>query len=144
MVMPKKILVSLDLTSESQQVIEKAVELARQSQASLVFLHVVEPVITDSNYVLPDTYMDLEEALIKRGEVFLHDAAAKITDINVSTQVSVGSVKAQVFQKVEEDNIDLIVMGTHGRHGLARLLGSTASAILHGVPCDVYMVRIKS
>ena len=38
---------------------------------------------------------------------------------------------------------DLIVLGTHGRHGLGLLLGSTASGVLHGCPCDVLTVRIK-
>jgi universal stress protein A len=43
----------------------------------------------------------------------------------------------------EELGVDLIVMGTHGRHGLGLLLGSTATGVLHGCPCDVLTVRIK-
>jgi universal stress protein A len=40
-------------------------------------------------------------------------------------------------------DVDLIVIGSHGREGIQRLLGSTANAVLHGAPCDVLAVRIK-
>lgn len=138
----KKILVALDLSSEAQQVLDKAVELAIDSNATLTLIHIIEPVITDSNFVLPDVYIDLESSLIERAESFLKEKSSAITKVNTDYCVEVGSVKNSVFQKVEDLGIDLIVMGTHGRHGLGRLLGSTASAILHGTPCDVYMVRI--
>lgn len=44
----------------------------------------------------------------------------------------------------KEQRCDLIVVGSHGRHGLALLLGSTANDILHGAPCDVLAVRLKN
>ncbi len=40
-------------------------------------------------------------------------------------------------------DFDLIIIGTHGQHGIALLLGSTANAVLHGVSCDVLAVRVK-
>ncbi len=46
-------------------------------------------------------------------------------------------------QFAKQDNIDLIVVGSHGRHGLALLLGSTANGVLHGANCDVLAVRVK-
>jgi universal stress protein A len=138
----KKILVAVDLSSEAQQVLDKAIALAKDAKASLTLIHIIEPVITDSNFVLPEVYVDLEGALIKRAESFLKELTAKSTDIKSDFVVEVGSIKSTIFQKVEDGGFDLIVMGTHGRHGLGRLLGSTASAVLHGTPCDVYMVRI--
>jgi universal stress protein A len=42
-----------------------------------------------------------------------------------------------------EQNCDVIVVGSHGRHGLALLLGSTANDLLHGAPCDVLAVRLR-
>ncbi|MDH5219542.1 MAG: universal stress protein [Gammaproteobacteria bacterium] len=138
----KKILVALDLSSEAQQVLDKAVELAGARHASLSLIHVIEPVITDSNFVLPDVYIDLEATLIERANAFLKEKASNVNSIDTDYCVELGSVKSSIFQKVEDEGYELIVMGTHGRHGLGRLLGSTASAVLHGTPCDVYMVRI--
>ena len=138
----KKILVALDLSSEAPQVLEKAVELAKGSQATLTLIHIVEPVITDSNFVLPDVYVDLEGSLIERAETFLKQKVNTVDHVKADYCVELGSVKSSIFQKVEKEAYDLIVMGTHGRHGLGRLLGSTASAVLHGTPCDVYIVRI--
>ncbi|MBD3646240.1 MAG: universal stress protein, partial [Pseudomonadales bacterium] len=43
----------------------------------------------------------------------------------------------------EKQDIDRIVLGTHGQHGLQLLLGSTANSVLHGVSCDVLAVRVK-
>lgn len=142
MAQTKKILVALDLSSEAQQVLDKAVELAVTRKASLSLIHVIEPVITDSNFVLPDVYIDLEATLVERANAFLKEKASNVNNVNTDYCVELGSVKSSIFQKVEDGGYELIVMGTHGRHGLGRLLGSTASAVLHGTPCDVYMVRI--
>jgi len=54
-----------------------------------------------------------------------------------------GSTRREILQLAEERNVDLIVIGSHGRQGIQRLLGSTANAVLHGAPCDVLAVRIK-
>ena len=51
-----------------------------------------------------------------------------------------GSTKNEVLRVAEEQKIDLIVTGSHGKHGLALLLGSTAQAILHGAHCDMLIV----
>ena len=52
-----------------------------------------------------------------------------------------GSIKNEVLKVAQENDIDLIVTGSHGKHGLALLLGSTADAILHGAKCDILIVR---
>ena len=55
--------------------------------------------------------------------------------------IEFGSTKNEVLRVAEEHKVDLIVTGSHGKHGLALLLGSTANAILHGADCDVLIVR---
>ena len=52
-----------------------------------------------------------------------------------------GSTKNEVLRIAEAHKVDLIVAGSHGKHGLALLLGSTAHAILHGAHCDMLIVR---
>ena len=54
-----------------------------------------------------------------------------------------GQPRQEVHRLAKEQRCDLIVVGSHGRHGLALLLGSTANDILHGAPCDVLAVRLK-
>ena len=56
--------------------------------------------------------------------------------------VRVGAPAAEIRAFAEEVSADLIVIGTHGRHGLGLLLGSTANSVLHGVSCDVLAVKI--
>ena len=61
---------------------------------------------------------------------------------DVQQSVEVGSVKHEILRFAEEQDCDLIVIGAHGRHGVATLLGSTANAVLHGTKCDVLCVRL--
>lgn len=53
-----------------------------------------------------------------------------------------GSPKLEIVRVAEERQVDLIVVGSHGRHGLALLLGSTANGVLHHAKCDVLAVRL--
>jgi universal stress protein A len=57
--------------------------------------------------------------------------------------VEVGSPKAEIVRVAAEQNFDLIVIGTHGRHGIGVLLGSTASSVIHHADCDVLVVRLR-
>jgi len=54
-----------------------------------------------------------------------------------------GQPRQEVHRLAKEQGCDLVVVGSHGRHGLALLLGSTSNDILHGAPCDVLAVRLK-
>ena len=54
-----------------------------------------------------------------------------------------GPTKSQIQEIAESIGIDLIICGSHGRHGLSLLLGSTANAVLHHATCDVLAIRIK-
>jgi universal stress protein A len=56
--------------------------------------------------------------------------------------VLIGSPAVEIRELAASLGVDLIVIGTHGKHGLGLLLGSTANAVLHGVPCDVLAVKI--
>ena len=57
--------------------------------------------------------------------------------------LEMGSTKLEIVATAEEQHVDLIVLGSHGRHGLALLLGSTANGVLHHAKCDVLAVRLK-
>lgn len=141
----KNILVALDYGKDATTVLKKAVVLSKQNDARLHVIHVVEPVDLTSPYDLaPVLPHELEEQMVKRARMFLGKLLDENHLNNIETIVAVGSVKSEIFSAAEKSNIDLIVMGTHGRHGVGLLLGSTATSILHGTPCDVLAVKISS
>ncbi len=139
----KNILVTVDTSDEAKQVFESALELGRCFDATLSLIHVVEPVVTDSSYDLINTVpLEMDDFLLEHAEKFLEYLKKDLAP-DISSHVATGSVKGEILSYAREHKIDLIVVGSHGRHGLALLLGSTANALLHGAPCDVYVVRIK-
>ncbi len=138
----KHVLVAVDLSPEANAVLGRAREVAAQHAAKLTLVHVVEPIVADRGYdfipALPD---DVETSLINRARQFL-DSLQEETQPSLESHVLVGSVKGELLRYAQEQSVDLIVIGTHGRHGVSLLLGSTANAVLHGTPCDVLAVRI--
>ena len=139
----KKILVAVDLSPEARPVVERARELGGYYGASLTVIHVVDPIITTGDYELrPELPLELEQHLVERARGYI-GALAKDMEIADAVQVvAVGSVKHEILGYARQHGCDLIVIGTHGRHGIAVLLGSTANAIMHGTECDVLCVRV--
>ena len=141
----KHILVALDLSNEARQVAERAQELAAHYDARLSLIHVVEPMIVDNSYDLMTSLpAELDDTLLVRAKTFLGKIAEQLNLAQAEQIVTLGSTRSEIFRVAQEQAIDLIVIGSHGRHGVGLLLGSTANAILHGTPCDVHAVRIHS
>lgn len=138
------ILVALDLTQEAKTVLGKAKEIAQRfDNAKITLIHVVEPMVLDNSYEsLPVISVDIEKTLYERAQQYLQELAKETDLFEAPRRVEVGSVKGELLRVAEEIQADLMIIGTHGRHGLALLLGSTANAILHGTPCDVLSVRV--
>ncbi len=137
------LLVGLDLSpEESLQVARKAVELARLNNAKLSLIHVIEPVTFayagDIPMDLTETQLALEEQADKRLASFTQQLGYEVTQ----SKVVIGQTAAELRETAAELGADLIIVGSHGRHGLALLLGSTASDVLHGAKCDVLAVRV--
>ena len=141
----KHILVALDLSNEAHQVADRGRDLAAQYDAKLSLIHVVEPVIVDNSYDLMTSLpAELDSTLLERARSFLGNIADQLHLGEVEKIVALGSTRAEIFGVAKSQGVDLIVVGTHGRHGVGLLLGSTANAILHGTPCDVHAIRIDS
>jgi len=141
-----RILVALDLSEAAEHVARTARGLVERYQGRLTLIHVVEtapPVDLAYDPVLtPDWGID-EEAMISQAGQRLA-ALARRADIQDAEQwVLAGSTKHEIERVAREQAFDLIVLGSHGRQGIARLLGSTANAVVHVAPCDVLAVRIQ-
>jgi universal stress protein A len=139
----KKILVALDLSPEARTVLDRACELRDQYAAELCLIHVVEPIVLGGDYELvPVVPVEIEETLLQRAKGYLEMLVGEMNVADARQIVGVGSVKHEILRFAEEQGYDLIVIGSHGRHGVATLLGSTANAVLHGTRCDVLCVRL--
>lgn len=139
----QRILLAVDFNDDCEKLVERAAELARRYDAVLALIHMVEPVIVDPTYdVLPTLPAGYEQELIESSEARLNALAQSQGVSQGNCHVGVGATKAGIIAKAEEIGADLIVVGSHGRHGLSLLLGSTANAVLHSAPCDLLAVRI--
>ncbi|MDA1073882.1 MAG: universal stress protein, partial [Proteobacteria bacterium] len=85
-----------------------------------------------------------EAEAIKQAKAQLAEYAAEFDIARADVVVRVGAPGYEIRAAAEELGADLIVIGTHGKHGLGLLLGSTANSVLHGVPCDTLAVRVKA
>jgi len=138
------IVVAVDLSPEAHQVVARAQDLAAHYGARLSLVHVVEPVVTDVAYdLMPAVPVEIETDLVERARQYLDSLAEEAGLGQAQRLVEVGSVKGELLRLAEEERVDLIVVGTHGRHGVSMMLGSTANAVLHGTPCDVLAVRVQ-
>ncbi len=140
----KKILATIDLARDGEAVCQRAAELAERYSAKLLLLHVVEyvPIDLGSDLMLPQP-MEIEESLVARAKDYLADRVKALDGLDVVSDVEVGATKSEIIRYADENQVDLIVIGRHGRHGIFRLLGSTANAVLHSAHCDVLAVNIE-
>ena len=140
----KHILLAVDFSEHGKEVSSKALEMAARNQAQLSLVHVVENLpITDAAYGPIPFDVDLTQEWLDASKQRLEKIG---NDLNVPKErqwLEMGSAKLEIVRIAEENNVDLIMIGSHGRHGLALLLGSTANGVLHHAKCDVLAVRLK-
>jgi nucleotide-binding universal stress UspA family protein len=137
-----------DFSSASRAAFKRALELARTSRAQLVVAHVIEPTVPmmGEGYIPPQTYEAIEasaRAYTKRGLDRLVKQARE-AGVRATARMLEGSPHERIVRTARSLRVDLIVMGTHGRAGLARLiLGSVASRVVALAHCPVMTVRGK-
>ena len=138
------ILLAVDFTPVTDTVTRQAMELCQAFKARLSLVHVVEFTQMDlsNDLVLPQE-LEIDQELMRRSKQRLEELAEKLGIEKSECFVSQGSTRREILRLAKELNTNLIVIGSHGRKGIQRLLGSTANAVLHGAPCDVLAVRIK-
>ena len=143
----EKILVAVDITDELDEVVSAASEVARQHDAELHFITVIQPMsYAYSGYESVGSYAafpEFEQQAQASARAVLKEKAADLGLGEERTAVLLGRPATVIREHAADLGADLIVMGSHGRHGLGLLLGSTATGVLHGVPCDVLTIRIK-
>ena len=141
----KSILLAVDLSHDDEQVINKAQRIADQYGSRISIIHVLD------NIPMPDTAYGTEIPLYEGlNDELLNVKKTRLSQIGEglgldSTRVRMvwGLPHQEIIRMAEEESTDLIIVGSHGRHGIALLLGSTASGVLHHSPCDVLAIRLR-
>lgn len=138
----RHILVPVDFEPSSQRALEVGVDLAHKFDAKLTLFHAWElPAYSYANfYVSGDLWSALEEAAKKQlGETL---AEVRKRAPQADSVLVCGPAGFEILKAVERENVDLVVMGTHGRHGLRRVfLGSVAEKVVRGSSVPVLTVR---
>ena len=138
------VLFAVDFSEEAFCVGQRAKDIAERYQAKLSLIHVVEEVNISAGYELMPLLPELpDETILQEAQESLDRLTERLELADAEKwAVSAVSTKEGISQTAQEHQVDLIVVGSHGRHGLSLLLGSTANAVLHSAPCDVLAVRI--
>ncbi len=137
----KHILVSVDLSDESLQVLNKAKALA-DSECLISIIHVVEPLTFAYGGDIPIDLTEIQTQLEQQARQKM-DSLIEQSSLKINQQhIIVGQPTSEIHDLADSLNADIIVVGSHGRKGLALLLGSTANGVIHGAKCDVLAVRI--
>jgi universal stress protein A len=139
----KKILVLLDLTDSSEQIVAAARDMAAHSNAAMVMLHVVEfvPAEPMGETLMPT--VQIEEDLEQRAKIKLDELSARLRLTRLTARVEAGNKKTEILRVAKEEAADLIVLGSRVRHGLGILVNFTEDTVLHAAHCDVLAVRLK-
>ena len=149
MVKIEKILVPIDFSDSSEKAIRYGIEIGRDRNASVSFLHVVNQRIIDAIQELnirgyKGDFVSAVRKLVKEKENVLKQfVPAELLDgIQVEFIVRKGEVSEQIIKAAKELKIDLIIVGSRGHSALASILiGSVAQNIVHHAPCPVLIVR---
>jgi universal stress protein A len=138
------ILLAVDFSNNTDAIFERALNMRKALNARLSLVHIVEFVQFDfsSELTMPQE-LELDQELLELADKRLQQLGEKYGIADGERIVSQGNTKREILRIAEEQKVDLIVIGSHGRAGIQLLLGSTANAILHGAPCDVLAVRIR-
>ncbi len=141
--MYKNILLASDFSPEAERAERRAAEVAQKYDAQLSLIHVVDYYpsmqLEGGLAMLPN----IEERLNEKAQEDMDACIARLSMTFKNTHIGHGPPKGVIVDYANEIEADLIVLGSHGRHGLGLLLGSTATGVLHIARCDVLAVRVQ-
>jgi nucleotide-binding universal stress UspA family protein len=144
----RRILHPSDFSRASGAAFAKAVEMAKTNRAELLVVHVLTPVIpmVGDGYVSPKLYEEIEATARSQAQAQLDRLLAKArkAGVRVKGLLMEGVPHEQISRAARSKRADLVVIGTHGRTGLAKFfLGSVAGRVVSIAPCPVLTVRGK-
>jgi universal stress protein A len=143
----RRILVPIDFSPASDRALSYARALSEEFGASLQLLHVIEDRLMTGPWPA-EVYLGelpkLREDLVKEAERRMQASLESLTTggIQATGEVLIGGPSHVIIDQATVGDVDLIVMGTHGRTGITHLLiGSVAERVIRHAPCPVFVVR---
>ena len=144
----RRILHATDFSAASKRALDMAVEFAKQNKAELLLVHVLVPHVaypadTDAD---PEIYIELERSARRQAQSSIAALVAKLKRAKVKATAVLlkGTAHGQIVRAAKNRRADMIVIGTHGRTGISKLLmGSVAGRVIAEASCPVLTVRGK-
>ena len=143
----RSILLPTDFSDCANYALSYATSFARAASASIICVHVIEPVMPTVGYTgmtEPLPMADISEQLEDSAERELPKIGEceECEGLNVEEVIAHGDAASEIVRVAKERDVDLIIISTHGRTGLGRLLfGSTAESVVRHAPCPVLVVK---
>ena len=141
------VLAAVDLSAETEQVLDVAEMVSAQENATLKIGHVIKPFQHAYAGINPTTLSDVglqfEHEADQQARARLAGLAKERGLSEGDTLVRHGAPALEIHDMAADLGSDMLVVGTHGKHGVELLLGSTANAVIHGATCDVLAVRVR-
>jgi universal stress protein A len=137
-----KFLVAVDLSEDSAMVAKRAHSVAAGINAELHVIHVIEPLSFAYGGDIPMDFSGIQDEIHQQASAQLKRFGETHEIPTERQHIVLGRPEVEIHSTAEEVGADLIVVGSHGRYGLALLMGSTANGVLHGASCDVLAVRV--
>ncbi len=141
----KKVLVPIDFSDYSKSALKYAVNFAKSFSAEIVLIYVVEPVIYPPDFSMGQIAMpSMNSEWDERAKEELQKLAKSEIpgESIVKTIIKTGKPFVEIIETAKEENIDLIIIATHGHSGVEHILfGSTAEKVVRKAPCPVLTLR---
>jgi universal stress protein A len=144
----RNILAAVDITDEAEEILKAARAIANDKKSTISVVTVLRP-MAEFYVNLYSTLEDnagigIDSKAVEHATAWLSDLAKRNGIDASAVNVIIGTPAVEIRRMAEKLDADLIVLGTHGRHGLGLMLGSTANAVLHGAPCNVLAIKMRA
>jgi len=138
----RKVLVAIDLSEDSNLVAQRARDIGAPGATELHLIHVIEPLSFAYGGDIPMDFSGIQDEIHQQANRQLQRFGDSHQIPTERQHIVLGKPEVEIHAKADDIGADLIVVGSHGRYGLALLMGSTANGVLHGATCDVLAVRV--
>jgi len=140
----KKIVLGVVLDDTSDELpLKQAKSIADEAGAELYIVHAIEHLSSYGAAYGVAAGADVEEMLMKSANEHMQKVCQSVGLDAQHCILEVGPARSVLIENADKLGADLVIVGSHGLHGIRLVLGSTANAVLHGAHCDVLAVRLQ-